>query len=163
MFWTPTWRPVRLATIAGFAVVWSAVAQERPTAVVLTGDGGTYVRAKDEFDLALHPGEVLFSGDRINTGDSVTTTLLVCPPGEAIDLPKGVIAEIGKNKIKVPGRARISTRSLSSCEFPDFNPVLRAAEYHLGASLFDQSGSLVGNQVVSRPENEADVADLLQR
>jgi tetratricopeptide (TPR) repeat protein len=163
MFWTPTWRTGGLAMIAGFVVAWSAVAQERPTAVVLSGDGGTYVRAKDEFDLALHPGEVLFAGDRINTGDAATTTLLVCPRGEAIDLPKGVIAEIGKNKIKVLGRARISTRSLSACEFPDFNPVLRAAEYHLGASLFDQSGSLAGNQVVSRPGSEAAVADLLRK
>src|SRR5258708_23054876 len=125
MFSTPPWHPFRLATIAGFAMTCSAVVPERPVAVVLAGDGGTYVRAKDEFDLALHPGEVLFAGDRINTGAAATTTLLVCPPGEVIDLPTGVIAEIGKNQIKALGRTRISIRSLSSCEFPDFNRALR--------------------------------------
>lgn len=163
MFLSAPGLPARLALIAGFAATYSAVAQERPTAVVLSGDGGTYIRAKDEFDLALHPGEVLFAGDRINTGDAAITTLLLCPPGEAIDLPNGVIAEVGRNQIKALGRPRISTRSIPSCEFPDFNRVPRAAEYHLGASLFDQSGSQVENPAVSRPGSEADVAELLKR
>lgn len=163
MFWIPTWRRARLATIAGLALACSLAAQERPTAIVLAGDGGTYVRAKDEFDLALHPGEVLFSGDQIRTEDASVTTLLVCPSGQAIDLPKGVIAEIGKNKIKVLGRQRIATRALSSCELPDFSRAPRAAEYHLGASLFNQTNAGAEPQVVSRPGSDADVVDLLKR
>jgi tetratricopeptide (TPR) repeat protein len=149
--------------IAGIAMACAAVAQGRPVAVVLAGDGGTFVRAKDEFDLALHPGEILFAGDRVNSGDPANTTLLLCPSGQEIDLPKGAIAEIGKNQVRVRGRLRVSTRSLPPCEFPDFSRTLRAAEYHLGASLFDQSGSQASNQAISRPGSDADVADLLNR
>ena len=122
-----------------------------------------HVRAKDEFDLALHPGEVLFAGDRINTGDSGTTTLLLCPAGQVIALPARAIADVGKSQIKARGRVRTSTRSVAACEFPEFNPVPRAAEYHLGASLFNQSGAQPENGGFPPPAAEADVAALLSR
>ncbi len=136
--------------------------------MVLAGDGGTYVRAKDQFDLALHPGEVLFPGDRINTGDAGTTTLLLCPAGRLISLPARAIADIGKSQVKARGRVRVLTRSVPTCEFPNFNPMPRAAEYHLGASLFNESGfnqagAQAGATAVPPPGREADVAELLTR
>ena len=153
---------VRLTMIAGFAVAYSLAAQERPTAVLVSGDGGTYVRAKDEFDLALHPGEILFPGDRIHTADTGTTTLLLCPAGEVIDLPAGTIADVGNHQLNAHDRARLSIRSTSPCEFPDFKRTLRAADYHLGASLFDQSAQR-DNGAPPRPTGERDIAELLSK
>jgi tetratricopeptide (TPR) repeat protein len=155
--------PARVAIAGVLASVCFAAAQEPPTAVVLSGDGGTYVRANDEFDLALHPGEVLFAGDRINTGDADSTTLLLCPAGQVIGFPAHTIAAIGKDRIKAQGRVRVSTHSVSPCQFPTFDPVPRAAEYHLGASLFNQPATQAGNPSVPAPSGERDVAELLTR
>lgn len=155
--------PAQLAMFAGLAMACSVSAQVRPVALVLSGDGGTYVRAKDEFDLALHPGEVLFAGDQINTGDTETTTLLLCPAGQIISLPARSIANIGKNQVKARGRVRITTDSVSRCQFPEFDPMPRAADYHLGASLFNQPVTQAGNAGIPRPNSEEDVAELLSR
>jgi tetratricopeptide (TPR) repeat protein len=153
----------RLAIVCALALARFAAAQGPPTALVLAGDGGTYVRANDEFDLALHPGEVLFAGDRINTGDADATTLLLCPSGQVIGLPAHSIADIGKNRIKARGRVRVSTRSVSPCQFPTFDPAPRAAVYHLGASLFNQGAAQAGNASVPPPSDERDIAELLTR
>jgi tetratricopeptide (TPR) repeat protein len=161
MFSTSPWRLALLAT-AGLALAGTAAAEVRPVAIVLAGNGGTYIRVRDESGLPLHPGEVLFAGDRITAGDSATT-LLLCPAGQVVTLPAGATADVGKSQVKARGRARLSTRSLSSCEFPDVNPMPRAAESHLGASLFDQSGSRGGNPAVPPPVSEAAIADLLTR
>jgi len=141
--------------------VWAADAQDRAVAVVLSGEGGTYVRAKDEFDLALHPGEVLYAGDHINTGDIAAATLLLCPSGQVMDIPKGESAEVGKNQIKTRGRLRSTVRSLPPCEFPSFKEDQRAAEHHLGASLFASAGAQTGNRGILPPATEADLARLL--
>ena len=144
-------------------MVCSSAAQERPVAIVLAGEGGTYRRPQDELDLSLHRGEILFAGDRINTGDPDHTTLLFCPSGLAFDLPKGVAAEIAKNQVKARGVVRVSPRSLSPCELPDFKRVFRAADYHLGASLFGQAGIQSDSLAVGPPHAEADVEELLSK
>lgn len=130
-------------------------------AVVLSGDGGTYARAKDEFDLALHPGEILFAGDRIHSGDR--TDLLLCPAGRIVSLPAQSIADIAKAQIKPRGRVRVSSRSAPACEFPEFDRIPRAGNYHLGSSLFGQSATQAQSSALPVPSGEADVADLLSK
>lgn len=156
------WGFVRLL-LAGLAIICSSPAQDRPVAVVLAGEGGTYRRPPDELDLSLHRGEILFAGDRISTGDPGHTTLLFCPSGLAVDLPKGVAGEIGKNQVKIRGSMHASSRSLSPCELPEFNKRFRAADYHLGASLFGQSSSQPENLNIPPPGGERDIEEVLSR
>ncbi len=144
-------------------IAWTLAAADHPVAVVLSGEGGTYRRPPDESDLALHRGEVLFAGDRINTGDPNGTTLLFCPSGTAVDLPKGAAGEIGNNEAKVRGPWRVSTRHLSPCELPGFSRDFPATKYHLGASLFGQSDVQALSPAVTPPDSEKDVEDLLAR
>lgn len=158
------WRKGLRVIVAGLLAACAAEAQQKPAALVLSGDGGTYLRAKDEFDLALHPGEVLFAGDRVNTGDG-SATLLFCPAGRILTLPPGTVADIGKNQAKPRGRAHIDSRAISPCEFPEIDPMPRAAEYHLGASLFNPQATpaATANPGIARPTSANDVADLLSR
>ena len=53
--------------------------------------------------LALHPGEVLFSGDRINTGDPVRTTVLALPFGKGDRLAERLIGRNYKGRHQNPG------------------------------------------------------------
>lgn len=148
--------------IIGLIMAWPLVAEDVPVAVVLSGAGGTYRRPPDESELSLHPGEVLFAGDRINTGDPNGTTLLFCPAGLAVDLPKGVTADIGKNQARIQGSRRPSVRTLSPCELPAFSRRFNAANYHLGASLFGRPDAQAAIPA-ERPPGEREVADLLTR
>jgi tetratricopeptide (TPR) repeat protein len=158
--------------VAALAISCCLLAQQRPAAVVVSGDGGTYRRAKDEFDLALHPGEVLFPGDQINTGDAAETALLMCPAGRVVSIPAHSAAGVGTNQIRPRGRVRVSSKPIPPCEFPPFDPLPRAAEYHLGASLFSapalnspaqaQTASAAPPQP-GPPQNEAQLADLLSK
>ena len=123
----------------------------------------TYARAKDEFDLALHRGEILFAGDTIHTGDAAPTELLLCPAGRVVSLPPQATADVSRNQIRASPARSVSTRAVAPCEFPEFDPVPRAAEYHLGASLFTSSNPPPESGSIPAPRDETEVADLLSR
>ena len=113
--------------------------------------------------MALHRGEILFAGDRVHTGDAAATDLLLCPAGRIVSLPAQTAADVSRNQIKPRGRARVSTRSVAPCEFPSFDPLPRAAEYHLGASLFASQNAPQQSGSIPAPRSEAEAADLLSR
>ena len=115
--------------------VFAQVRPEVPVAIVLRGQGATYVRQGDHTNLSLTPGEVLFSGDSFGTG-SGSVTILHCPSRQVIDLPTNASGVASLQHVTVRPAPTAPRRAVSECDIPAFARRMPASQAHLGWSLF---------------------------
>lgn len=138
-----------------------ACAQDRPVAVVLRSDDGTFTRQGDELPLPLHVGEVLFEGDNFRAGDGAFT-VLHCPSRLILELPPGAYGAVERKQIKTPARIVVPARPVSVCELPEMEKRPHAEEYYLGRSLFNPATPAIENPV-STPLVDAEAVVLVTR
>jgi tetratricopeptide (TPR) repeat protein len=130
---------IRLGCCIALAIGVTGFAQERPevpVAIVLHGQGATYVRQGDHAALSINPGEVLFSGDSFRTGLS-SITILHCPSRQVIDLPPQASGVASLGRLTVRPAETAPRRAVPECEMPASVRRMPAGEAHLGESLFN--------------------------
>jgi len=156
-------RTLRLAYFIAFAIRVPVFAQARPdvpVAIVLRGQGATFVRQGGYYPLSLKPGEVLFSGDSFWTGFG-SVTILHCPSRQVMDLPAEAVGGASLQRLAVRPPPTVPSRSVPECEIPLSARRMPASEAHLGGSLFGArllTTSDVGDSAIS---TEPGIARLL--
>ncbi len=99
--------------------------------------GATLVRGTQS--VAVKPGEVLFSGDSLRTGDSVAT-FLFCPQKQSATLAPGSEVLLTQDNYQVKSGSLQGQRQVSACYLPPAQKLSVASMQHYGVMLA-RSGS----------------------
>lgn len=119
-----------------------AVAQSRarafgPVGLVMSA-GATLVRGTQS--LAAKPGEVLFSGDTLHTGDSAAT-FLFCPQKQSATLARGSEVVLAQDSYQVKSGSIEQQRPVAACFLPPAQRLSVASMQHYGV-LVARAGSV---------------------
>ena len=135
-----------------------AVAQNRARAVgpvgLVMSAGATLVRGAQS--LAVKPGEVLFSGDSLRTGDSAAT-FVFCPQKQSATLAPGSEVVLSQDSYQVKSGSILQQRQIAACFLPPAQKLSVASMQHYGV-LVARSGSVpppettMGQRISALPE-----------
>ena len=119
-----------------------AAAQNRARAIgpvgLVMSTGATLIRGAQS--LAAKPGEVLFSGDSLRTGDSAAT-FLFCPQKQSATLAPGSEVVFAQDSYQVKSGSILQQRQIAACFLPPAQKLSVASMQHYGV-LVARAGSV---------------------
>jgi len=159
----------RMLAIFGALVLstaWSAgsTPKEQATGLVLSaGTGSQILRRGAQRLVPARPGDVLFTGDRVRTGDS-PLTYLYCPGQFSETLAENSEALIGAQSISVEKGRSDARKDTASCVLPQVLRLPEGAQKRLGGLAMrgdETAGSAVEAAIPA--ELQSKIADLTNR
>ena len=136
------------------ASVW-ADQREQPVGLVLSPGGSKLRRADAATPLAARSGDLLFSGDILNT-ETASASFLFCPEKaiETMAPSSEVHMEAGKPKVKV---GKLSPQPARTCSLPQTLRVAVASQQHYGVTMTRGGLDPLATPPVPRDRLPADV------
>ena len=136
------------------ASVW-ADQREQPVGLVLSPGGSKLRRADAATPLAARSGDLLFSGDILNT-ETASASFLFCPEKaiETMAPSSEVHMEAGKPKVKV---GKLSPQPARTCSLPQTLRVAVASQQHYGVTMTRGGLDPLATPAVPRDRLPADV------
>lgn len=148
---------VVLVALAGPA--WAEEKLEQPVGLVLASQGGMLLRAGTNLPLGAKPGDILFSGDSLNSAAGASAVFLFCPTGSAQQLDELSEVEFDSRQLRVRKGQLTDQKPAPICILPQLERTPIAAEKHYGASMEPRSeagGAAAGGfeeRLQTLPEN----------
>jgi tetratricopeptide (TPR) repeat protein len=116
-----------------------ALAQSRnpelPVGLVVSSQGASLIRAGTNLPLEALPGNVLFAGDSLTSGDHESAVFLFCPTGTSQQLAEAGAVVAGSRQLRVTKGRLVNQAPTAICTLPLLVRQSNAAEEDYGASL----------------------------
>jgi tetratricopeptide (TPR) repeat protein len=138
---------------------WAQEKLEQPVGLVLTSKGGMLLRSGTNLPLGAKPGDILFSGDSLQSDAGGSAVFLFCPNGSAQQLGESSGVEFDNRQLRVRKGQLKDQKTAPVCILPQSERAPIATEKHYGASMEPRSeagGPAIGGlegRLQTLPEN----------